>query len=75
MHIGSTGSGNAYQAALAGMQRAEEGMMRGAALVLNEGHVAEGMMAMSQAKTQFDVSVKVFQLIQDMDRSLLDIFA
>ena len=75
MHINNVGSGNAYQIALEGMRRAEQGMTKGAALILNEGHIAEGMMAMSLAKTQFDVSVKVFQLLQEMDRSLLDIFA
>ncbi|MCH7903916.1 MAG: hypothetical protein IH944_05030 [Armatimonadetes bacterium] len=75
MHINNVGSGDAYQIALAGMRRAEEGMMRGAALILNEGHIAEGMMEMSLAKTQYGVSVKVFQLLQEMDRSLLDIFA
>ena len=75
MHINNAGSRDAYQIALEGMRRAEEGMLRGADQVLSGDHIAEGMMEMSIAKTQYGVSVKVFQLLQEMDRSLLDILA
>lgn len=75
MHVSRTG--DAYSIALQGMRSSQQMLLHGARQIAFGGMdgYADAFVEIMRARHSFSANVKVVQVQQEMDRSLLDIIA